>query len=308
MAIILEKANLQPFGEYDNPAKKKGRPPKKLCEKNVGSVIRENPDDLSPFQITYSYTQELAGFDAWTIENVEHVSEFTFVKWGEARKETFRYIVNKSARAYKGVTLGGIRHLEFHRLGALNTIFGEFRVVCISPACAVFIFVHLLQKLKVYNTLGYRGLQVQVIGGGVEDVKKKNKKRMWERAGDFDMETCGMWKSKYSNIFNAWIIRPCPDVKDFELNVYHLARLFHSLIRCFQPEQIIVGDWQLIKGAVGWCKSYNEKGEMVHNGDRIIRVDTRWRSCQDFGTRYNMRARCLEYQRPRYRGEGWWYE
>lgn len=282
--LDLQFKNPEPFGEYENKKRPRGRPRKKLSKKNIGSLIAENSS--APVILSRSILYEFQQFDAYTLEWIAPVRNSQVETKIAEFVADFRDIVNKKSRAFPALELSGVRCITPREQFAGFTLL-DLRVVCTTFEAALFIFSHLAEKwCNKSLRKGYTGTALHLYG--VEENLTNQR-----RAGSFDMETGGRWSSFFFESGDYWI-KPAVDYSR-EMRAADYARVVAAAFRWFHPSHLVMQDFAIVRGAVGYCHTLNDDGTLKLNQPQIIYKG--FRAVQNFGGFYNAKKRRVEYHR-----------
>lgn len=286
--LDLRFKELEQFGEY--PAKKtgRGRPRKKIIEKNFGSLVGKN---CTALQMAATQIEQLKFYNAYTIEWIAPVRNLQLEKFCKEFVAELRDIINKKSRKYPALNLSGIRTIVPRNVAAGKTLL-EIRIVCTTFEGALFIFSHLAHYFYK-DKGGYTGTALHLYG--VDDNLKRQR-----RAGSFDLETGGRWSSYFYDNGGYWLV-PSVDYARAMLPADY-ARVTAAAFRNFSPSHLCIYDLTLVKGALGYCERVNDKGEVVINKPRTIYKG--FRTAQTFGLLYNVQHRREEMHVA---GSPWYY-
>lgn len=274
---------LAEFGEYENAKRRRGRPKKNYSEKKFGSLIEEKSS--TPLRLQKSILSQFATFDAFTIEYITPVHTTDVTEKVHTIVNALRDIINKKARSFPCLELSGVRFITPRNYGCGNSLV-DIRIVCTSFEGALFIFAHLAEFLYS-DGKGYTGTAYHLYG--VE--KNLTTQR---RAGSFDMETGGRWRSFFSDVSGDWWLTPAVNYSRSML-APDFARVAAAAFRHFRPSHLSLFDLAIIKGAIGYCERLRPDGTVIFNEPRNVYKG--FRGVQPFGVFYNMKQRRVEIHR-----------
>lgn len=289
--IEFVEEKIAEFGEIPDYPRRRGRPRKKLCEKNFGSLVEENADKIN---IARRYLHALQFFDAYTIEFVNVVNILQVENAIADRLAVLKDIIAKKSRKYKGLDISGVRFLDVQRLE--GAVLLQLRVVCTSFAAASFVAAHLIHH---YEKPGYTGLHLHCDRTN----RTSNDKKAIHSTGEFEMHTLDLWRATAT--LDSITIFPNTLHRNTPLSPQTIGHLINAARNSFAFHHLRAGDIHLIKGAIG-------KGERVDKNGAIVQYEyekTYWhkhRRFQTFGTFYNSEKRQLEHHI--YSPGGAWYE
>lgn len=276
-----------PFENEPVKPKKRGRP-KKIIEKNSGSVVED-------IYLCENYIAQLSSYDSYTIEYISTCLSTNVKSYIQSFIKDFRNIVNKKARAYKYISLSGVRFIAVHK-SPMSAPLLDFRIVCTSFEAALFIFSHLGPVWGDAATSRRAAFHIW----GSETLGTGKTKRAQRVGGSFDLETGGRWASYFTQATGDWWLVPSTKY-EYDFTPADVARVAAAAWRHFSPTHLTLGNLSIVKGAVGFCQSLRPDGTVIFNDDKNIYHGFRAQQC--FGEFYNKGTRRIENHRD---GRQWW--